>query len=405
MKKSLTCLAFVLFCSFAAAQQENKPFIELARGNSWQYDIAEKKEKSSGQLTIEEVGSDGRLKVKAENLGAGFPEEMTWEMSGGFLIWRIGLEFEWKVLKLDASKDDTWSGTPNKASKLTLKSKVVAVEKVTVPAGSFNCLKVETTTEGAENSPVIYMWWAKGVGLVKVETVEFGKKHTSWVLSKFTVGYKISSETLKELLEKSDVAAQVSIPKISAGAKEAKAKLACSFKGEPKNEKGCITLALPGQEGNIKPFKEGEFVVFLKKAGNSFVLLHDALPADSVLLDRLTNLVAPPGETLEKLKTLCDKSEIVAGIEIVKLEDRVDFKYYVAKIIGTAKGAEGREHVDIRRTPGINLEKGGKYIVFLSRTTVQGRAILSPVGASENIMDYDEGLLGKLKEICEKAGK
>jgi hypothetical protein len=405
VKKLLTCLALTFLCSIAAAQEDNQPFLELAKGNTWKYDVAEREEKSSGQLTIEEIGSNGRLKVKAENLGAGFPEEMTWEISGGFLVWRIGPEFEWKVLKLDASKDDTWEGKPNKSSKLTLKSKVMAREKVTVPAGSFNSLKIETTTEGGENPPVIYMWWARKVGLVKVETVEFGKKHTSWTLTKFTAGYSLSNETLKELLEKADVVAQVSIPKKGAGAKEVNAKLACSFKGEPKAENGCITLALPEPKGNFKPFETGEFVVFLKKAGSSFVLLHDTLPANSILLDRLTKFVTPPGETLEKLKALCDKSEIVAGIEIVKLEDRVDFKYYVAKILGAAKGAEGRKHVDVRSVPGLKLEKGKKYLVFLSRTKVQGRTMLSPTGANEGVLDYDEGFLGKLKEICKEAGR
>jgi hypothetical protein len=31
--------------------------------------------------------------------------------------------------------------------------------------------------------------------------------------------------------------------------------------------------------------------------------------------------------------------------------------------------------------------------------------MLSPVDTAAGILDYDEGLLGKLKEMCEKGGK
>jgi hypothetical protein len=406
VKQILTCLSLCILCSFSTAQEENKPFVELAKGNSWKYDVTEGKEKKKGRLTVEEVDSGGKFRLKAENLGAGFPEEMTWEISGSFLVWKIGPEFRWKILKLDASKGDTWSSKPNEKSKLSFNSKVTAVEEVTVPAGNFTCLKVKTISEGEENPPLVWMWWTKGVGLVKVETVEFGKKHTSWVLTEYTVGHGLSDEVLNEMLKKADVVAQVSIPGKEAGAKEARAKLACSFKGDPKTQDGLMVLTLKGHTGKQTSFAEGDFVVFLKKMGASFVLQHDALPAEEGLLDKLTELAAPPGETLAKFKALCDKSEIVAGIEVVKLEDRVDFKYYVAKIIGAAKGAEGREHVDVCLVPGKNPEKGGKYIIFLSRTTINGRAMFSPVGRrSEGLLDYDEGLLGKLKEICQGTGR
>jgi hypothetical protein len=405
VKKLLTCLALLLACSTASAQDEDQPFLEIAKGNSWKYDVVDHGNKSSGKLAVEDVGNDGRMKVTAEDLGAGFPEEMTWEVSGGFLVWRLGPEFEWKVFKLNASKDDAWSGKPSAASKLVLKSRVAAVEKVTVPAGSFDCLKVETTSEGEENPPVTHMWWAKGVGLVKAETIEFGRTQTTWALSAFTVGCHPGSEALKELLDKADVVAQITVPKEGAGATRVKVKLACSFKGEPKAEDGQITVSFPEGTGNLKPLDKGEFVVFLKKQGDGFALMHEALPADKLLLDRLMKLVTPREQTVEKLRSLCAKAEIVAGIEIVKLEDRVDFKYHVAKIIGAAKGAGGREHVDIGCVAGLSLETGKKYIMFLSRTTVQGRGLLTPVDADAGVLAYDEGLLGKLKEICEGAGK
>ncbi len=405
MKMFLTCLALIFACAAALAQDGDQPFLELAKGNSWQYDVVDHGEKGSGKLTVTEVGDDGKLKVKAENLGAGFPEDMTWDMSGDFLVWRTGPEFEWKVLKLKAGRNDAWSGKPNAKSKLTFKSKVAAIEKVTVPAGTFNCLKVETTSEGEENSPVIQMWWAKGVGLVKTETVEFAKKQVTWVLTGYKAGCQVTSEALKKLIEKADVVVHVTIPEKEAGSRKVTAKLACSFKGEPKTEDGRVTIAFPEQAENTKSFKKGDFVVFLKKKGSVFILQYDALPADKLLLDRLTKLVTPPEETLEKLKSLCSRAEIVAGIEVVKLEDRVDFKYHVAKILGAAKGAEGRKHIDIRHVAGANLEKGKKYIVFLSRTEVQGRRMLSPVDATGGVLDYDEGLLGVLKDLCEKAGR
>jgi hypothetical protein len=275
---------------------------------------------------------------------------------------------------------------------------VVAVEDIETPAGKFEgCIKVET--RGAE--AVVNMWWAGGVGIVKLEDARGGKTRTSWTLTSFKAGPDISDEKLKEMVEKADVVAQVSVPKEGAGSKKVNAKLGCSFKGDTKAEDGRIKITQPREGATVKPFEQGDFVVFLKKEGETLVMLYGAVESDKQILDRITRIVTPPGRSLEKLKELAGKAEIIVGVEIVVLEDRVSFKYYVGKIIAAAKGASRRKYLDVLCLPGMKLDKGKKYILFLVNTEEAGRKLAKPVDTVKGILDYDEGLLNRLAEIAQ----
>ena len=138
--------------------------------------------------------------------------------------------------------------------------------------------------------------------------------------------------------------------------------------------------------------------MFLKQEGETLVLLYGAARADRDMLDWLAGIVTPEGQTPGKLKELCEKAQIIAGVEIVVLEDRGSFKYYVVKVISAAKGAQGRKYLDVLST-GLSVKKGGKYILFLVNTEEHGRTMTRLVDTIKGVLDYDEALLARLAEL------
>lgn len=81
----------------------------------------------------------------------------------------------WQVLSSTMKVGDTWSWESGN-NKMKESAKVVAAEKVTVPAGTFNTLLVKCT--GVYHNGVPYTvktWYAKGIGYVKDEFIIAGQ--------------------------------------------------------------------------------------------------------------------------------------------------------------------------------------------------------------------------------------
>lgn len=76
------------------------------------------------------------------------------------------------VLPLEEGK--TW--TVQSWADTTTTATVLVKESVTVPAGTYDCFKVRTTTTMGSQSYQMYWWYAEGVGLVKsyLETSQGG---------------------------------------------------------------------------------------------------------------------------------------------------------------------------------------------------------------------------------------
>ncbi len=405
--RRLLAAAFVLLFAFGAAlaEGEKKPFIKLVRGNFWKYDCVKEDDKTSGKIELVDIDKDGKYKVELSQMQG--PGDMKWSIAGGFLVWVMERgKFSWKVLKLDAGKGDTWQSEfsepgSQEGARMVITSKVLATEDVQTPAGSFKgCLKVENVPVGEPT--VVRMWWASGVGLVKLEVMERGKIKESWMLRSYRVGPQISDEVLKEMLEKADVVALVSVPGESKDSQKARVKVASIFKGKPVVQEGRIVISQPSHAGSVAPFEPGDFVVFLKNEGNAFVLLYSALKSDKRVLDRLGELIAPPEAGPEELRKLCIRAKIIVAAEVVVLADRGGFKYYVVKIDKMAKGPAGREFVDILQLENMELEKGKKYVFLLEDTVVSGRKLARPVGG-DGFFEYNEGLFNKLVEICKSS--
>lgn len=97
--------------------------------------------------------------------------------------------YDLPVLLLPPTEGETWSDPF--FPEVTFETAAVG-ERVTVPAGTFACVRVEETYEltGEGDSPVqmtIKSWFARGVGLVKDETWEDNVKTTMIELTEHSV--------------------------------------------------------------------------------------------------------------------------------------------------------------------------------------------------------------------------
>ena len=164
---AIVVLAALLAGPLTLAGGDAKPFLQIEKGNFWKYEGAENEEKISGKIEVTGIGEDGGLKIKFDGMGALW-KEMTWRVTDDFLIWDLmPMTVEgWRVLKFSAGKGDSWTsrmGGMLEDAGIELKSKVVDIEDVRVPAGEFaGCLKVETTFGDDLGGGVqkFCMWWA-----------------------------------------------------------------------------------------------------------------------------------------------------------------------------------------------------------------------------------------------------
>jgi hypothetical protein len=206
------------------------------------------------------------------------------------------------------------------------------------------------------------------------------------------------------MVEKAEVIALVSVPDDAQKSDKAKVKLTGTYKGELKAEDGKAEIVQPAKESKIKPLKEGEYIVFLKKDGEKVTLLYDAVRSQKELTDRLTKLLKPGDKTEDALTKLCDKAEIITAVEIVKLEDRGTFQYYVVKVASALKGdAKEGKHLDVLSPQGLNLKEGQKYILFLEATEQSGRKMWRLADLVSGAVETKDDLLNKITELVKSS--
>jgi hypothetical protein len=351
----------------ALAQDAKEPSIQLEKGNFWEYKVKKGKEKTTAKAEVVKYEKPGLFKVKATNMY--WPEQVgTWRIDENCLVWVIAKgknwKTEWNVWKFDAKQNDSWRSTLNVMEihgsieppkpYVEMVSRVVGVEDVQTPAGEFkSCLKVKNVTVADPGMRVdpdserdAYMWWAKGVGLVKaISTNLSGAVTTTWTLTSYKVGHEISNKKLKKMVKECDVVALVSVPKDVTSDQKVQVKLTAVYKGDAKLHEGKITISLPKESKKAKGFKQGEFIVFLKKKDKGLVLSSCAAKTDSQLLDRITKLLKSADEKPESLKKLTKRAEIIVGAEVVAFEKRESFNFSVVKVIAALKGTKRGNHL------------------------------------------------------------
>jgi len=106
-----------------------------------------------------------------------------------------------------------------------------------------------------------------------------------------------------------------------------------------------------------------------------------------------------PEYTDEEIKDICGKSDIVAAVEVVVLEKREAFSYYVVKVLSELKGSTGREHFDVMAAKEMELETGEKYIIFLVKTEKSGRKMFKLTDQKNGLLTYEEKLLKRISKI------
>lgn len=97
-----------------------------------------------------------------------------------------------------------WSGieyTNNDSTEITVKGKVLNKEKISVPAGNFESIKLETIIENNSNSKnIITEWFSEGVELIKAKIIISGGGMMGLVRD--LLGYKEIDFELKEIRNK-----------------------------------------------------------------------------------------------------------------------------------------------------------------------------------------------------------
>ncbi len=397
-------LALSLVAIFALAEGKEEPFLQFAKGNYWEYEVAGPfDETKNGKMEIVEIGADGAFKMTLKDFGP-IGREMKGKLTKEYLTWNWGGEFDWKVLKFGVKKGDSWVSKISRGTReMTLKSKVIAVEDLKTPAGTFkNCLKIENYPE-EEPQEVVHTWWANGVGLLKLAVAEAGRSEMSWTLKSYKVGPDISDKQLKEMVGKADIIALVSIPKDAEKSDKAEVTVTGIYKGKVETKDGKMEITQPGKDSKLKRLKEGDYLAFLKKDGDKLVLACDTLKSQETLTKQLVKLLKPEDKGDELLKSLCDKAETVAAVEVVKLEDRGEFKYYVVKVLSAVKNAEEGKHLDVLVPAGVTLKENAKHILFLVATKEHGRRMMQLVDVVKGVLDHKEETLKKIEEIVKSS--
>jgi hypothetical protein len=87
--RKLPAIAVILLtaCAAALADGDEKPFLQLAKGNFWQYEVVEGEEKVTGKIEVEEIDKDGKFKLKLSDMGARSPQSVTWRIEKEYIVW------------------------------------------------------------------------------------------------------------------------------------------------------------------------------------------------------------------------------------------------------------------------------------------------------------------------------
>ncbi|MFA8342461.1 MAG: hypothetical protein ACEPO8_05760 [Rhodothermaceae bacterium] len=109
------------------------------------------------------------------------------------------LRFPFPLQKGDSWKWEGYEYSEDDSTLITISGKVVGTEEITVPAGEFNCLKIETEIGGEDESKdVVTEWLAEDVGLVKIEA-QVGKGGVVGLLQSI-LGLETLKFELKEII-------------------------------------------------------------------------------------------------------------------------------------------------------------------------------------------------------------
>ena len=384
----LTTAVLAVFASVSLAQEEvkaSKEYMPLATGNSWDYKVTAwgwGKEKD-GRLEISEKVSEGRFRIKTKNIDLGeAPIEFCFE--DDFFLWKYTKEqvsLSMPMLKFGARKGDSWTTKiplyadpglpPDPDLAFTLNSSIAAVEDVTTPAGQFkNCLKVVHTHKMEDETWIVTVWFAKGVGIVKFTEGEEREVEWTWTLAGYKVAQVPTSDRISKYLKECEVALLVEVTSVT--------KTEAVKEGETAKEKvtGKVEKPLKGKfseselslEVSVGAVRTGKFVFFLKKGEKGNELVGEPLAATEEIIGFIEKaLTEESGNRIQKPKPLPEQEEKVKNLvaearTALSKGDKEKAKELILKAL----------QLDPKNPESITLKKIIDYSAFKELRTLSG---------------------------------
>jgi hypothetical protein len=410
MKRVILCITVVVvLTSISYAQEEVKAtreYIPLAKGNFWEYKITgEVREEGNCKLEIvEEIGKD-KFRVNPTGILFVFIPGLTeFCIEGDFFWWKTldgPASVVVRMLKLGAKKGDSWTTSVNlpnvKLPPMVWNSTIVGLEEVSTPAGVFkDCLKVVHSTSIGRDTGSDNVWFAKGVGIVKItKSAPDGTVFVAWTLTKYKVVRSTDAERISKYLGESETALLVKVTSMTdvkpekEGEAVTKVKVAAKVEKSLKGKSSQTELSLEMASGSIKV---GKFVLFFKKGEKGDVILGEPVEATEANLKAIEEILNPP----KFADTISDSSLIIAG-KVITCEDRGTFKYYVVEVIKVFKG-EKKEFIDVLKTEDFYLENGKTYLFALKPTVVSGRNYFEPAVRRGAVVIHSEEAQKQIEE-------
>ena len=201
---AVAALLFGQSASAAKPKSKSKPeatadYFPLRVGDSWTYRNTEEGGYTSKVLS-EEPHEGEPVHYVVEFL-SGVKIHNTFSKANGWVLFHgenyvehEGLQATYEPPKqylpnpLVAGQEWEWSGKDPTQVEHHERSRVIGLETVTVPAGKFRAMKVETEIRGTLSLLIRTTWYADGVGLVKTSTVggqiKYGSELTDYSFKK-----------------------------------------------------------------------------------------------------------------------------------------------------------------------------------------------------------------------------
>ncbi len=191
---SLLFIAFSLSLSVLAKTVHIPDYFPVAVKAEWHWEDS-LKNKSTNVITA--IDKDGVITMTTTSMGAQTTESQTYyKKADGFVYllksetpaynFTADYEPDRKELMNPLAIGKSWDWTGDAGGVTTSQTwKAVGTEKVTVPAGTFNAVKVESDAEIAGTKAHYTYWYVDGVGAVKVLT-ESGGASTTTVLTRYS---------------------------------------------------------------------------------------------------------------------------------------------------------------------------------------------------------------------------
>lgn len=181
MKPVVTMLVLLFLVGSLCRAEES--YLPLAEGATWTYEIRKvakvagfvsaKKEGTAtcACLKVEKVGDVDAWILAWDGEGDDAPSGQIWVHSGatGIVVAKSDADELW-VLPADFDKTECQVEIAGEGGAITVSSKVEKTEEeIEVPAGTFQCRKVTSRVNvggGVKTERIV--WYAKGVGIVKI---------------------------------------------------------------------------------------------------------------------------------------------------------------------------------------------------------------------------------------------